>query len=422
MDKYCDTCTSGGVKVSGLHATSAPRRHDNQQPILEKYSFIPYIEMEQVEISDNLKLYANACKAVAYNVIKEKLSNSCAGSDNKDILAEVVKQCDVEHTLDDIADFMLDEGTCTFLPFMKGLTVVKNENCTDSAVNCNMFDREQCFKSDCLLNILKQAVYLKPSLDIVVENTMSNSVKILEVKDTGMADIVLPLLTKNPLLHPAYTIATNDQNGESLEQEEINVVNWSPSQEVPNSFTKSDLTILNNVLHNESNINAGLKNILHTVSENGFILVFEITKNFHLALPLDNFDGKTSKYDDLTARSCSIYCTAEKWREIFSQHGLEIIFERSEPVLSSMFLLRKQVPNFNVEQQSVVNVTDATCNWVEELKEKMSDIASKPKGQNLWLVTKASTCGIVGLVNCLRQEPGGEKIRLVSYFRVFFFN
>nr|XP_045622655.1 fatty acid synthase-like [Procambarus clarkii] len=54
--------------------------------------------------------------------------------------------------------------------------------------------------------------------------------------------------------------------------------------------------------------------------------------------------------------------------------------------------------------------TDANYSWVNMLKEKILD----PTIENLWLVSSGEpSSGILGLVNCLRREPGGEKIRCV---------
>lgn len=52
--------------------------------------------------------------------------------------------------------------------------------------------------------------------------------------------------------------------------------------------------------------------------------------------------------------------------------------------------------------------TDTDFSWVEMLKEK----TLAPTKENLWLVSSGdASSGILGLLNCLRKEPGGEKIR-----------
>jgi fatty acid synthase len=154
-----------------------------------------------------------------------------------------------------------------------------------------------------------------------------------------------------------------------------------------------------------------LCNILEYVEVGGFLLVQEVTKNFHLALPLDGFTND-DVYDDLSSRSCSIYCTDEKWREIFQEEGLEIIYKKSDQFFNTLFLLKK-IDNHSAPQK-VINLTDLGCNWVETLKEEILAMQSKPKGDNLWLVADENVNGIMGMVNCLRQESGGDRIRYLQ--------
>lgn len=52
-----------------------------------------------------------------------------------------------------------------------------------------------------------------------------------------------------------------------------------------------------------------------------------------------------------------------------------------------------------------ITTTDESFSWVEELKDKMKD------GQKIVLYNQNETInGFLGLVNCLRKEPGGELI------------
>ncbi|XP_076049052.1 fatty acid synthase-like [Oratosquilla oratoria] len=53
-----------------------------------------------------------------------------------------------------------------------------------------------------------------------------------------------------------------------------------------------------------------------------------------------------------------------------------------------------------------------TFTWVEELKSKMLT-PEDPKGSKLWLVSSDPSGGLLGLVNCLRREPGGERLRCI---------
>lgn len=45
VDRCLDDIVAGGVQISGLHATVAPRRQQLQSPpTLEEFAFVPYVE------------------------------------------------------------------------------------------------------------------------------------------------------------------------------------------------------------------------------------------------------------------------------------------------------------------------------------------------------------------------------------------
>lgn len=52
--------------------------------------------------------------------------------------------------------------------------------------------------------------------------------------------------------------------------------------------------------------------------------------------------------------------------------------------------------------------------WVEHLKQKFREYKDRPKTDNVWLFANDNDLnGIIGLVNCLRQEPGGDRFRCI---------
>jgi fatty acid synthase len=55
-------------------------------------------------------------------------------------------------------------------------------------------------------------------------------------------------------------------------------------------------------------------------------------------------------------------------------------------------------------------VTDKHFNWVESLKSALKE--SETEGKKVMLVCQGDIqCGVVGLMNCIRQEPGGSNVR-----------
>lgn len=51
--------------------------------------------------------------------------------------------------------------------------------------------------------------------------------------------------------------------------------------------------------------------------------------------------------------------------------------------------------------------TDDSADHCLVLQEKLAEASDAP----LWLTASQADSGVVGLVNCLRQEPGGSRIR-----------
>lgn len=52
--------------------------------------------------------------------------------------------------------------------------------------------------------------------------------------------------------------------------------------------------------------------------------------------------------------------------------------------------------------------------WVDKLKNSFTSYKNRPKNENIWMVSDDSTLnGILGMTNCLRQEPGGDRFRCI---------
>mgnify|MGYP000187474800 FL=1 len=391
--------------IRGLHATTAPRRHDTHQPILEKYSFVPYSSSQSSSYSETLQTYADQCsqKALAgLSTLLDQHGNN--GLKNKDQIKAAVQNADKPKAA-------VTESKTDNTGYLGVLQKVFDLAYTDAFTEDVAKAVKECakaLKSDALLSHLFKPEFFKPCLDLVVENVPTVNLKMLEVNDTGVIDHTLPLFSSHPLLQPMYTIASPDAAADIPDG--VDTIKWSISDKPSTSMKKSHIVVVNNVLHKQSNISKSLNNALACLEDGGFLLVNEQTKNFHLALPLDKLGEVTSSVED--ARTCGIYCSDEKWREIFAKEGLEIVFERSDAFMSSMYLLKK-TSDQAVEKQRMLNVTNLECLWVEELKSEIALLQSRPKGENLWLIANTNFSGIMGMVNCLKQELGGERIRYV---------
>ena len=426
VDNYCGTCVAGGVHMLGLHVTTAPRRHDYHQPVLESFTFVPYTtSLNPGSLDESLVKYSELCGDCSLKGLQSLLTkHGSNGLKNKQQIETLVSAAvaDQKNMVSDaqngLESKLLNDIDLAHEKHHGCLEVLKSvfdvdycENFTDVVDNV-VKSKSEMLKSDMLLGHLHKTDNLKPCLDIVVENTLSKNLKVLEVDNTGMVDVAGPLLDSHPLLNVSYMVATTDTDTATQLAETdgvSDVVKWKPCDVLPGNFKKTHLVIANNITRKQVNIRQSLLSMADCVDDGGFLLVQEVTKNFHVALPLDGLCFEW-ECNDMNERTSGIYCDACKWRQIFSELGLEVIYEVSDNIYSSVFLLKKQTHS-SLEIQTVLDVSSTDCDWVEELKSKMSECQSKSKGENLWLKADGHASGIMGMVNCLRQEPGGDKIR-----------
>ena len=420
VDNYCGTCVAGGVQILGLHVTTAPRRHDYHHPVLESFSFVPYTSSPDASLKgEELLKYSELCADCSLKGLQTLLNKyGSNGLKNKQQIETLVatavsaSQNVTDHGVKSDSKSAEQEKHHGCLEVLRTIFSVDYDEMFNDVVDDIVQSKCKDLMTDSLLGNLYQTGFLKPCLDIVVENSLSRNLKVLEVGNTGMIDIAYPLLDSHPLLNISYNVAVpSSDSGESLSEHELvnDVIKWQPCDVLPGNLKKAHLVIANNNTRKQGNIRQGLLSMADCLEEGGFLLVQEITKNFHVSLPLDGlcYDWEC---EDFTERTCGIYCDACKWRQIFSELGFEIVYEYSDNIFSTLFLLKKQM-QYSLEIQTVLDVTDSSCDWVEDLKCKMFECQSKPKGENLWLKADSNISGIMGMVNCLRQEPGGERIR-----------
>ncbi|ESO84944.1 hypothetical protein LOTGIDRAFT_235996 [Lottia gigantea] len=371
VDKILDICYAGGVRIHGLHATVAPRRHQQNSPTIEEYKFIPYIENVKDTFSKDLQEYGKY-----YSKLKEKYCQN--------------PHCGLSQVLQKI--------------FTTSLSSNFSEN-----VNNILHAFQIELASDQLLNCLAQSRVLKPCLDIVLENMTTRKLKIVEI-DASKSNLhhnIMGQLNTQPMVTLDYTTGETSQT-DTTELESKGVKSVLFDFQKP-SMTDMSLVVANNVLHKQSSIADALTSITNCVCENGFILIKEITQNFPLALSLDALYRTLPKVSD--QRTCGLYLNDSDWIKEFEKLNLSLVCQKSDGFMSTLFLLRK--PGKVSENQTIMNVDDLECNWVEELKTKLMDFQSKADGDNLWLYSSNQKTGIIGLVNCLRGESGGEHLRFI---------
>jgi len=91
------------------------------------------------------------------------------------------------------------------------------------------------------------------------------------------------------------------------------------------------------------------------------------------------------------------------------QYDLNVILEKRTD-REKIVLLKKKVL---IQQKNVVYIKNDNFNWLEDVKLLVSD-ENKLLNRNSRIIIVGEgdfECGLLGFVNCLRKEPGGELVR-----------
>ncbi|NXR52975.1 FAS synthase, partial [Hippolais icterina] len=394
VDHCLDSLKAGGVQINGLHASVAPRRQQEQiPPTLEKFCFVPYTESSCLSSSAHLHAYLEHCKGLIRN-----LQSKVAVHGVKLVIPGL--ETAVAAT----------ESSST----QKGLQHILAEICR-LELNGNLHSelqqvviREKMhFQNDPLLSGLLDSAELRTCLDVALENMISHRMKIVEA-NAGSGQLfsrVKSILNAQPLLQVDY-IATDCvlENLSAIETElqDAGVVSkqWDPSSLPSGNLTDADLVVYNcstSVLVNTTEI---LSNLAAAVKEGGFVLLHTLLKGETL--------GETVSFltsPDLQQKHS--FLSEAQWEDLFSKASLNLVAMKKSFFGSVIFLCRRQAP---VKTPVFLPVDETNYKWVESLKEVLADPSEKP----VWLTaTSCANSGILGMVNCLRLEAEGHRIRCV---------
>ena len=254
--------------------------------------------------------------------------------------------------------------------------------------------------------LLSRPELLKPGIDIAMENILCHSLSIVEVgaSRNRMYEHILPLVNSQPLINVTYT--TCDKPGTEVDESlnQLNFTKWDISLDPPSNIKNADLMVAKNVLHKQRNLSKALKNMSSAIKDNGFILIEEITSNFPVGFSSEQLWEEPLEIDD--DRSCYCFCNEQKWCQIFDENGFDIIFKRSSQHLSTLFLIRPK-RKLTDTTPLMIQIDDLTGSWFDTLKQEVMNVK-----ENVWLtVNSEPQNGILGLFNCLKQEPNGERLR-----------
>ncbi|KAM9281576.1 fatty acid synthase [Morus bassanus] len=394
VDCCLNSLQAGAVQINGLHASVAPRRQQERiPPTLEEFCFVPYTESDCLSSSAHLRAYLGCCKDLI-----RKLQAKVALHGVKLVIHGL-------ETEEDDAESSL---------IQKGLNHILDEICCmdlngnlHSELEQIMTREKMHLQDDPLLNGLLDSSELKTCLDVALENMTSHRMKIVEaLAGSGhLFSRITNILKTQPLLQVDY-IATDchlknlSADERELQDAGVTFSQWDPSSLPSENLTGADLVVYNystSVLQNTTEI---LSNLAAAVKEGGFVLLHTLLKGEALGETI----GFLTSPDLQQADS---FLSESQWEGLFSKASLNLVAMKKSFFGSVIFLCRRQAP---AKTPVFLPVDETHFKWVESLKE----ILAEPSEQPVWLTaTSCGTSGILGMVNCLRLEAEGHRIRCV---------
>ena len=393
-----------GLEIQGLKVNLAPRRQGAQIPALEKYVFSPYQDAEGVltpKLAKQVREYVEVTTALAHKVAVlsgaadlKSLFKTAPPTPSDALLAQYLDSNEQQHQLARLLKEMIAARG-------KQLPAVLAKN--GDALN-----------EDLLSSVHEWQYLLRNALDVVIENLPSSKLTLVEVNPTGrvLADKLKEYVDASGYsINLAYTLLNDTveavNNGGT-------VVRWEAAKEggkLPLGENTADLLVLKDsaVFKVAENVvtdyTALLQSAKGALKNGGFLAAI-----FRTATPAEKLLHQVA--------GVKLNETALKeFKEKAAKTGaLRLVSERTDQLNTTTVLLFRKFETTPVAAaQSVISVTNTNYSkWVELLKEKLVEHSKRPVGENLWLVaTDHPANGVVGLVKCLRQEAGGDRVRAV---------
>ena len=276
---------------------------------------------------------------------------------------------------------------------------------------------EYDLSKDVIHQISKNECLIRSLLDIVSENNVpKKEIKVLEI---NLTNSLLAKEVDNHLASAAiypidvnYTIALKSTDGttDDIKDGSFLLNEWNPkNSDFPTNLSTMNLIILRDcpeLWHLK--LESLIQEMHDSILEKGFLLCVFRCKYTEPELSLNSMNGKKHLNDSqLEQRIFEFEKTAKNI-------GFRLVAIKSESICYKTILFRKVelIPDFP-KPENIIEIQTNSMQWFERLQNKLNQLKETEKrDDNIWLIaTDSSFNGIIGLINCLRMEPGGETIR-----------
>lgn len=406
-DPYVNVVVAPGLEIRGLKCSLAPRNQNAQNATLESYQLIPYNRADALDKFSNqaLEQYTAVCSKVLLNLVG---NSKIAALDQLKALASKVDDKTVSKYLSAPTEDMI------ILQSLKDVSDSVEAGASVDKALSEIFNKPgsaSLLARDMLANVYSREYFLKPYVDVVIENLGSQKVNILEVNATGA--IVNPqvnefIQTLNGITDTDYTVAHPDPTTlpeEVLTNDSIKLTQWNVSKSnMPSEVNNCDLIIYKDAANDGLDYTTLLTSMYDIVKPNGFAIAMLRTK----LSPVEEFVRTITK--------SSARPDQKRVAEFLSkakEAGFIIIGQSTDVNQTSLNVLLRKISSVSeVSKQRVIEVKNHEYEWVDDVREALTEALTKEDGENVWIVSHDSPLnGIVGLMTCLRQESGGNKVR-----------
>ncbi|CAF3688455.1 unnamed protein product [Adineta steineri] len=210
------------------------------------------------------------------------------------------------------------------------------------------------FNNETIDNELNSCLYL------ILENTLTTTLSLCQIGNEKLSEEIFNFYSQQPAIKSfEYTLVT------SLPAEEMNS-KLNLIENLSSITTSVDLVIVNKTETNTYD----WEKLFSTCKTNGFLLV-----SSDINIPTDQF------------QNASFIQVAQR----------------------KNYQLWKKLSNENLND-TIVYLDEKNFQWIEQIKTLLTNSSI----QRIWLVSKQLDNGILGFVNCLRREPGGQALRCIQ--------
>ncbi|XP_049519228.1 LOW QUALITY PROTEIN: fatty acid synthase-like [Dermacentor silvarum] len=401
-DPFYNIFRSGGIAVLGLKSNVAPQRIEEQAPLLNAHTFVPYMdnEADSQKREACIQEYVDDCNYIAQCLINGSSSDLKITSTTRNS-NEVLQQTQHRYLMETAENHGL----------LHALAAIQKEVTTstkslDFVIQSAVATYQGQLERDILITNLLEENPLRHLLDVVVENTGVKEIHIVEIVVGEGHCLLAPRVSSllpisNSLLNIDYTVAYQSSDFVRPKQapEGTRIVIWDPLSDANNGLPEGNLIVSCLPTWGLYRLETLAEKLSMQCKNQEFVLLLTRTTITEAERLLSSC-GKVQ----LTAY------TTEMVQSLFSRHGFCVVGLKSNNVATLLLLRKKTMAE--VANMQVIRVSNNKYDWVQPLSSQALEFECKPAGHNLWLLGEDhGISGVVGLTNCVRLETGGKHIR-----------